>query len=752
VIAWLLYSLLVSFLVTTAAHAVARLLRLHTVATRWVWFASLLGSVLVPAVWPRLPRSLAEEPLALMPATFTIPLDAVAAAPAAPSFWNPTTVVIAGWLAVSALLLFYGAAAALWLRSARARWSPGQLAGEAVLISDGLGPAVIGVFQPMVVVPRWVQALSPAEQSLVVAHEREHIAARDPLVSGFARLMLVIMPWNPLIWWQVRRLRDAIELDCDARLLARQVGRREYAELLLNVGDRCSGSPLAVPALSEPRSLLERRIRRMVEERPQHRWLRTAGWALVAALAFAGVFRAPLPRVLAASAPLEDIVAAVRADTVRPELQNPNQVREATRLYYPALLRDGGIEGTARLVVQITERGTVASVRLQQSSGRSELDAAALKVAGVMRFNPAQLDGRAVAMAHEVSVPFVRDADTPAAARDQAWTRLQPPQGTPGAPQLLNRDEVSAAVSQNYPASVRASGIGGRVHIKVQLDENGNVTHAAVAASSGVRELDESALAVARVMRFQQPANRTTQSVEVPVDFRPADPRPAAPAIAQPTVAITEGPSFTPFTVPPKLVNSQAVQQGVIANYPPVLREAGIGGTVTLWFFIDETGRITKLQMKKSSGHQALDEAALRVADLMQFSPALNREERVKVWVDMPIVFKPPQEIKAPELPPPSDLPMRMERGRSIMIMNTPEVRRAMQRFYPPLLRDAGIGGVVGLQVTVDPNGVPVKYSVQESSGHQSLDQAALKVAEVMRFEATGAASTRSVPITFSSR
>jgi TonB family protein len=99
-------------------------------------------------------------------------------------------------------------------------------------------------------------------------------------------------------------------------------------------------------------------------------------------------------------------------------------------------------------------------------------------------------------------------------------------------------------------------------------------------------------------------------------------------------------PSFTPFTVPPKLLNSPEVQRALQKFYPPLLRDAGIGGTVTMWFFLDETGKVVKTLLKKGSGHQSLDEAADKVAAIMEFSPALNREQKVKVWVDMPIVFK----------------------------------------------------------------------------------------------------------------
>jgi protein TonB len=103
---------------------------------------------------------------------------------------------------------------------------------------------------------------------------------------------------------------------------------------------------------------------------------------------------------------------------------------------------------------------------------------------------------------------------------------------------------------------------------------------------------------------------------------------------------IEAAPTFTPFTVPPELKNSAEVGRALQRYYPPLLRDAGIGGTVKIWFLIDETGKVIKTQLKQGSGHQALDDAAAKVADVMQFSPALNRDQKVKVWVDMPIVFR----------------------------------------------------------------------------------------------------------------
>ena len=69
-------------------------------------------------------------------------------------------------------------------------------------------------------------------------------------------------------------------------------------------------------------------------------------------------------------------------------------------------------------------------------------------------------------------------------------------------------------------------------------------------------------------------------------------------------------------------------------------RDAGIGGTVRVHFFIDERGVVLNTLIAESSGHRALDEAALRVAGVYRFSPAMNRDEPTPVWVQFNITFQ----------------------------------------------------------------------------------------------------------------
>jgi protein TonB len=91
--------------------------------------------------------------------------------------------------------------------------------------------------------------------------------------------------------------------------------------------------------------------------------------------------------------------------------------------------------------------------------------------------------------------------------------------------------------------------------------------------------------------------------------------------------------------VAPSIQNRGELVRLIRDSYPPALRDAGIGGEVVVWFYIDETGGVQDTRVSRSSGYEALDAAALRVADRFRFTPALNRDNAVAVWVQFPITF-----------------------------------------------------------------------------------------------------------------
>jgi TonB family protein len=92
--------------------------------------------------------------------------------------------------------------------------------------------------------------------------------------------------------------------------------------------------------------------------------------------------------------------------------------------------------------------------------------------------------------------------------------------------------------------------------------------------------------------------------------------------------------------VRPEILNRGEVLQALMRLYPPILRDAGIGGTVEVWFFISEEGMVIDQRVSEPSAHVQLNEAALEVAEVFRFSPALNRETIVQVWIRLPITFE----------------------------------------------------------------------------------------------------------------
>ena len=67
---------------------------------------------------------------------------------------------------------------------------------------------------------------------------------------ALAQLALLVMPWNLALWWQIRRLRVAVELDCDARVL-RSGDVRFYGDLLLDVARPRQARLIGVTAFAE---------------------------------------------------------------------------------------------------------------------------------------------------------------------------------------------------------------------------------------------------------------------------------------------------------------------------------------------------------------------------------------------------------------------------------------------------------------------------------------------------------------------
>jgi beta-lactamase regulating signal transducer with metallopeptidase domain len=322
---WILYAMIVSGVLSGAALLLDRALRLSERSTRWSWLFAMMASTLF-LLRPWFATRDTTALLALTPALLTPAIEA----------WLVVLdrAVLAGWLAAAVAVLLRVLAARRALVRARFAWPEVEMDGSSVLVSPDIGPGVMTLSHPRIVVPAWVLELEPSARALLIAHEREHIRARDHWFLTVGLGLLLFFPINPFLWWQFSRLKLAIEMDCDARVLSGRQDVRSYAVLLLDVGRRCRSGRLVFAAFAAPPHAIERRIRMMLDPKPgARRWLAAASAAgAIAAVVLAcqtpepaapdvavrealGILPAPPP--LPPPAPEQEIVLPPDASIVR---------------------------------------------------------------------------------------------------------------------------------------------------------------------------------------------------------------------------------------------------------------------------------------------------------------------------------------------------------------------------------------------------------------------------------------------------
>jgi len=294
---WMAYCTVIGLLLAGAAHLVEQLVLGRGGSTRRIWLAAIVVAVLLPVVTIFSgggPAAAAAASLGSNPSA-----GAVTMAVAIELFSGLDRLLLDAWAATSALLACLLAGSVVAVARRRRSWTREEVDGVPVLVSEDVGPAVVGILRQRIVLPRWAVTEDAVPRALLLRHEQEHVAAGDPRLIFLAALLVVAMPWNLAVWRLASRLRMAVETDCDRRVMGcPEVDPRSYGALLLSVGRRRSARALAAAiGFSRPRSLLETRIDRMTWRRRQGA-LRTAATTVAVAVLVAAAWTLPQPRRL----------------------------------------------------------------------------------------------------------------------------------------------------------------------------------------------------------------------------------------------------------------------------------------------------------------------------------------------------------------------------------------------------------------------------------------------------------------------
>ena len=88
----------------------------------------------------------------------------------------------------------------------------------------------------------------------------------------------------------------------------------------------------------------------------------------------------------------------------------------------------------------------------------------------------------------------------------------------------------------------------------------------------------------------------------------------------------------------PRPTNSSDFQRQLARNYPPLLRDAGVTGTVQVRFRVLEDGRVDAESIQiTNSTHEQFNDPTMRAVRALRFRPAKVNGRPVKVWVEQPI-------------------------------------------------------------------------------------------------------------------
>ena len=351
-VTWMAYAAGVACLLAAGALSLDKLCERVGFPRRFAWLAGLTLALLVPLMAsPPEPEGSVETvsvagtvaadvaPRSIDAVRPGSPIGATVAggeaaaagetAAAGPGATDRAALTLWGFASLAALILIGTVLVAAAL--ARRRWDRRWIAGEDVYVSRRFGPALVGVARPAIVIPRWVFRLGDAVGATVVRHEREHARAWDHLALLYSGLVVAAMPWNPAAWWMLLRLRTAVEIDCDRRVVASGIPAAEYGDLLLDIGSGRPVQPFFATTLVGSQSMLERRLKAMRNQgiKVRKSALLLLGCTAVAAMAVACGVPAPKGIAPAVNEALEDPAEA--AAEVADEAGAPQAVAPPSR-------------------------------------------------------------------------------------------------------------------------------------------------------------------------------------------------------------------------------------------------------------------------------------------------------------------------------------------------------------------------------------------------------------------------------------
>jgi TonB family protein len=318
-------------------------------------------------------------------------------------------------------------------------------------------------------------------------------------------------------------------------------------------------------------------------------------------------------------------------------------------LKYTDVAKSNLSEGSVTVQFIVNENGLISDFLIPSSGGISpSLDAEALRIAKLMpAWQPGKENGRAVKVRTSTTFDFYLTSSTNAnsVALKDVYVVVEDMPIFPGGDTTLMKFIVN---NIQYPKNAKEKNIQGRVILRFCVTSEGKI--AKIGVLKGVDpELDAEAIRVIKMLPDWQPGMQGGRPVNVwysvPISFKLSGPAQAnnpqaqiAPPPPPPVQSMPNGYDEPPVFNGGESALFKFIQSNLV--YPKEAKEKGVSGTVVIKFCITETGSVENVNIGESLD-PLLDTEALRVVKLMPaWQPGKLKGVPVKVFYNLPIVFK----------------------------------------------------------------------------------------------------------------
>ncbi|WP_420129195.1 energy transducer TonB [Longimicrobium sp.] len=199
---------------------------------------------------------------------------------------------------------------------------------------------------------------------------------------------------------------------------------------------------------------------------------------------------------------------------VLPRPQNASELITALNQGYPQHLREAGVGGMVQVAFVVRPDGQPVDVRVL-STPDSSFNTPTVQAVSLLRFTPAQVQGRPVAVRVEQPITWrVVAATAPVVLEGD--TTVYEITAVGEAPRLLNARQFGDVLAREYPLTSYDASMQAEVRVRFRVEADGTTNTPSVTRSTDPR-FDEATLRAVQVLRFS-PARLNGQPVRVWVE------------------------------------------------------------------------------------------------------------------------------------------------------------------------------------------------------------------------------------------